>query len=127
MMTKEEAITKAFALAREAGLNPDELTDMDNRSRWVYEWEMGLLQARNDGLAAGREEGREEGVEEGARRLLLRLIKKRFDSPPSDWEDRIAMLPFSGVEVLSDFIMDAPEVEELETQLKVLEEQLNLD
>ena len=125
MMTKEQAIEKAFHLAQEAGLNPDELTDMENRTRWVYEWEMGLLQARRDGFASGREAGLQaghaEGHVEGVQNLLWRLIQKRFPTPPASWKPRISKLSLKSLEILSDFILDSPESVEFETQLRLLE------
>jgi predicted transposase YdaD len=59
------------------------------------------------------EEGREEGREEGARRLLLRLLEKRFGPLPAWVEEKVTPLSFGEVDGLSEQLLDASSLEEV--------------
>src|SRR5580692_526742 len=68
---------------------------------------------RWEGRQEGRREGRQEGRQEGELIVLRRLIEKRF-GPLPDWAgEKLAALPVSALEDLSEHVLDAKSVEEL--------------
>jgi predicted transposase YdaD len=61
----------------------------------------------------GHREGRREGRQEGELTVLRRLIEKRFGPLPIWAGDKLAALPASALEDLSERVLDARSVEEL--------------
>jgi predicted transposase/invertase (TIGR01784 family) len=70
-------IHKAFEIANQARLSPEEIADLESREQSIYDQQGAIIKAAEEGREAGREEGREEGkLEEKlaiARQLLSRL------------------------------------------------------
>jgi hypothetical protein len=65
------------------------------------------------GLQKGRQEGRQQGRQEGELAVLRRQIEKRFGALPKWAGDKLAELPASELEDLSERVLDAKNVEEL--------------
>jgi len=61
----------------------------------------------------GRREGRQEGRQEGELTVLRRLIEKRFGPLPGWAGEKLAALPASALEDLSERVLDAKSVKEL--------------
>jgi hypothetical protein len=68
---------------------------------------------RKRGIAPGREEGLAEGLAAGERRLVLRLMGKRFGRVPEWAKQRPDALSVSDLEQVGLRILDAASVEEL--------------
>src|SRR5580693_10277599 len=68
---------------------------------------------RGEGRQEGRREGRQEGRQEGELIVLRRLIEKRFGPLPGWAGEKLAALPVSALEDLSERVLDAKSVEEL--------------
>jgi hypothetical protein len=64
-------------------------------------------------MRAERQEGRQEGRHEGELTILRRLIEKRFGALPRWATEKLASLPASELEDLSERVLDAQSVEEL--------------
>ncbi len=62
-------IHKAFDIANQANLSPEEVTNLEKVEQFIYDQQGALLkatlEAREQGLEEGREQGLEEGLEEG--------------------------------------------------------------
>jgi hypothetical protein len=68
-----------------------------------------FIEAEQKGLQKGRQEGRQEGE----LAVLRRQIEKRFGALPRWAGDKLAALPASELEDLSERVLDAKNVEEL--------------
>src|SRR5580692_4248364 len=73
----------------------------------------GRWEGRQEGLQEGLQEGRQEGRQEGELIVLRRLIEKRFGPLPGWAGEKLAALPVSALEDLSERVLDAKSVEEL--------------
>lgn len=63
--------------------------------------------------AQGRQEGRLEGRLEGERRVVLRLLRKRFGSLTPDQEQRVAQGTEQLLEVWTDRVLSASSLDEV--------------
>jgi hypothetical protein len=61
----------------------------------------------------GRQEGLREGLQAGELTVLRRLIEKRFGALPSWAFEKLAAMPASELETLSERVLDARSVDEL--------------
>jgi hypothetical protein len=68
---------------------------------------------RKRGMALGREEGLAEGLVAGERRVVLRLIGKRFGGIPEWVKQRLDTLSEADLEQIELRLLDAPTLEEL--------------
>lgn len=73
----------------------------------------GRQEGRQQGRQEGRQEGRQQGRQEGELIVLRRQIEKRFGPLPGWAAEKLAALPVSGLEDLSERVLDAASVEEL--------------
>jgi len=73
----------------------------------------GRQEGRQKGRQEGRQEGRQQGRQEGELIVLRRQIEKRFGPLPGWAAEKLAALPVSGLEDLSERVLDAASVEEL--------------
>ena len=62
--------------------------------------------------AEGRAEGR-EGRAEGRAELLLRQVRRRFGTVPSDVDARVRSAPDSQVDAWADAVLDARSLDDL--------------
>ena len=73
-------IQQAFAIANETNLNPEELTDLEEREMFILDQQGVLLKGIEKGIAQGREqgiaEGREEGLALGMREKALEIARQ---------------------------------------------------
>ncbi len=72
---------------------------------------------RQEGLQEGLQEGRQEGVQEGEKKILLRLLKRRFGEIAPDLEQRITSLSIPQLEALVDAQLDFSNLDDLVTWL----------
>ena len=72
-----------------------------------------LGRERKRGIALGRAEGLAEGLSEGERRVVLRLIGKRFGSVPEWAKQRVEALSAADLEQVELRILDSPSLEGL--------------
>ena len=70
-------IHKAFDIANQARLSPEEVTNLEKIEQFIYDQQGAIikatLEARDEGKEAGREEGKREEKLAIARQLLSRL------------------------------------------------------
>ena len=73
-------IQQAFAIANETNLNPEELSDLEARERYILDqqgiWRKGIEEGREEGREQGREQGREEGLALGMREKALEIARQ---------------------------------------------------
>ncbi|MBF0425502.1 MAG: Rpn family recombination-promoting nuclease/putative transposase [Magnetococcales bacterium] len=119
VLASEPAIRKAFELANQAALTPEELDDQDRREVFIYLQRESILYAaersRAEGHAKGHAEGHEKGLAEGMRQgeaeLLLRLLQRRFGPLPVAVQARIRAADAATLEVWSDRVLQASSLE----------------
>ena len=97
-------------VAREARKMP---IDLDIRDHEV----LGpmFIETREEGLQEGLHMGLQKGRQEGELTILRRLIEKRFGGLPRWAGEKLAALPASELENLSERVLDAKSLEELLT------------
>ncbi len=66
-----------------------------------------------------REEWRQEGLQEGEKKILLRLLKRRFGEISPDLEQRITNLSIPQLEALVDAQLDFSNLDDLVTWLSI--------
>jgi flagellar biosynthesis/type III secretory pathway protein FliH len=76
-----------------------------------------IIKAEQKALQKGRQEGLREGLQEGLQAgeltVLQRLIEKRFGALPNWAREKMAAMPPSELEDLSERVLDARSVDEL--------------
>jgi len=95
---------------------------LKQREEWRQE---GIQEGRQEGIQAGRQEGiqegiqegRQEGLQEGEKKLLLRLLRRRFGEITPDLEQKIASLSIPQLEALADAQLDFSSLDDLITWL----------
>lgn len=77
----------------------------------------GKQEGRQEGLQEGRQEGWQEGLQKGLQKgelaILRRLLAKRFGTPPTWVDERLARLSTTELEDLSLRLFDAQNIDEL--------------
>ena len=68
---------------------------------------------RAEGHAEGHAQGRTEGRAEGRAELLLRQVRRRFGTVPSDVDARVRSAPDSQVDAWADAVLDARSLDDL--------------
>ncbi len=71
----DKEIRKAFEIANQATLSPEELEIQHKRKDYIYIQKAAITYAEKKALQQGREQGREEGREEGIKHSILSLYK----------------------------------------------------
>lgn len=69
-------IQQAFEIANETNLNPEELSDLEARERYILDQQGILRKGIEEGREQGREEGREEGLALGMREKALEIARQ---------------------------------------------------
>ncbi|BCX12446.1 MAG: hypothetical protein KatS3mg067_1384 [Thermosynechococcus sp.] len=67
-------------------------------------------EARAEGLDEGRQQGLQQGLQQGEVLVILRLLRRRFGSVPSELEERIQRLSISQIEALAEALLDFREL-----------------
>ena len=70
------------------------------------------------GLQMGRQAGRQEGLAMGARRVLIRLLSKRFHADAAQLEPLLSQLDPEQQDELSEKILEASSLEEIRAWLE---------
>jgi hypothetical protein len=92
----------------------EDLEEVPMLEERIRDWER---KARREGRKEGREEGREEGLREGllrARRMVLRLVERRFGPVPARVQEQIdTIASLDELERVADKILIARSLQEL--------------
>lgn len=119
-------LRKAFAIANEANLEPEELADLERREMFIQDQRgaitkatrLGMEQGIRRGIEPGIRQGIEEGIEQGKLRLIVRLLERRFGVLSSESKIRIAQLSASQLENLGEALLDFTTLSDLTTWLQ---------
>lgn len=118
-------LNKALEIANLAGLNREELEDIQNRSMWLADQEGRLIFAqetakeigREEGRQEGKQEGRQEGLIEGKIQLILTLLTQKLGEIPSSIKQKIEALSLDKLEVITTSIFNINNWEDLNNLL----------
>lgn len=91
-------IQKAFGIANEANLTPEELEDLEKREMFIEDQRGAILK--------GRQEGRQEGRHEGMLELIMRLLERRVGEIAPELQTRIRRLSIEQLENLGEAVLD---------------------
>lgn len=75
-------------------------------------------EGRKEGIARGIAEGKVEGKAEGKAEILIKQLKKKFNSIPKEYEEKIKVLPEKIIDNIAIGIFNIENVEELEKYFK---------
>jgi len=67
---------------------------------------IGIEKGLEEGLLKGRHEGRQEGRQEGQTLLIIRMLKRRWGTLPSELEIRLSRLSLAQLESLGETLLD---------------------
>ncbi len=87
-------IGKAFRIANQANLSPEELEDLEKREMFLEDQQGAIIK------------GRQEGIKEGKLELVLRLLERRVGEIAPDIESRIRRLSIEQLENLGEAVLD---------------------
>ena len=87
---------------------------LKQREEWRKE---GLQTGLQAGLQEGLQKGLQTGLQEGEKKLLLRLLRRRFGEITPDLEQKIANLSIPQLETLTDAQLDFANLDNLVTWL----------
>jgi predicted transposase/invertase (TIGR01784 family) len=89
----------------------EDLEEVPMLEERIRDWER---KARREGRKEGREEGREEGLLQGTRRMVLRLVERRFGSIPARVQEQInTIASLDELERVADKVLVARSLQEL--------------
>ena len=93
---------------READTSPDDLGLLGMNTHDIVEtW-------RREAIQEGREEGVKQGLEQGERKLLLRMLRRRFGAEVDGaMERRVAAAPAAQIEVWAERVLSATTLAEV--------------
>ena len=72
-------IKKAFEVANEVNLTPEQIEDMEMQEMFIHDQRNAIKKALNQGRQEGRHEGLEEGVEQGKVAARIEMARKLLD------------------------------------------------
>jgi predicted transposase/invertase (TIGR01784 family) len=107
-------IQKAFGIANEANLTPEELEDLEKREMFIEDQRGAILKGRQQGRQQGRQEGRHEGMLE----LIMRLLDRRVGEIAPELQTRIRRLSIEQLENLGEAVLDFASASDLMTWLQ---------
>ncbi|MEG4091914.1 DUF4351 domain-containing protein, partial [Microcoleus sp. Pol12B4] len=107
-------LRKAFTIANEANLDPDELEDLERREIFIQDQRGAITKATR----IGREQGIEQGIKQGKLELVVRLLERRVGSLSSEIQTRIAQLSAQQLENLGEAVLELASVSDLTTWLQ---------
>ncbi len=107
------ALDKALEIANLAGLDREELEEIQNRTTWLADQEGATLYAQEK----GRELGREEGIIEGKIQLILTLLQQKLGDIPSEIQQKIELLSIEKIETITSAIFTINTWQELKNLL----------
>jgi predicted transposase/invertase (TIGR01784 family) len=77
-MDRVPEIHRAFEIANQVNLTPEEMEDLEKRELFIYDQQGAIALGREEGREQGRQEGRQEGMREKAIAIARQLLD-RFD------------------------------------------------
>ena len=120
-MSSQE-VAKANELLRQLSASPRAQELARERKEALAFYRMELAATRNraiaEGEAKGKVEGEVKGKVEGQRKVLLRVLERRFGGLPSDARDRVLEVREEEIEHLVDGALDASSLEEVFSSMK---------
>ncbi|NEQ27736.1 MAG: Rpn family recombination-promoting nuclease/putative transposase, partial [Microcoleus sp. SIO2G3] len=95
-------IQKAFAIANEANLSPEELEDLEKREMFIEDQRGAIIK----GIQEGIREGRQQGIQEGQQALIIRLLERRVGKIAPEIQNRVGQLSSEELEALAVALFD---------------------
>ncbi|AFY33495.1 DUF4351 domain-containing protein [Calothrix sp. PCC 7507] len=89
----------------------------DEERELIMNLSPAYLKQREEWRREGLQEGRQEGLQEGEKKVLLRLLRRRFGDIAPDLEQRIISLSIPQLESLVDAQLDFSSLDDLATWL----------
>lgn len=108
------ALRKAFTIANEANLEPDELDDLERREIFIQDQRGAITKATR----IGREQGIEQGIKQGKVTLIVRQLERSVGVLSPEIKTRIAQLSAQQLENLGEALLDFARVSDLTTWLQ---------
>jgi predicted transposase/invertase (TIGR01784 family) len=87
-------IQKAFAIANEANLSPEELEDLEKREMFIEDQRGAIIK------------GIQQGIQEGQQALIVRLLERRVGAIAPEIQSRIGQLSSEELENLGVALFD---------------------
>jgi predicted transposase/invertase (TIGR01784 family) len=99
-------IQKAFAIANEANLSPEELEDLEKREMFIEDQRGAIIKGIQEGIQQGIQEGIQQGIQEGQQALIMRLLERRVGEIVPEILNRISQLSSEELENLGVALFD---------------------
>ncbi len=116
---------KAFEIANEANLDPDELEDLERREIFIQDQRGAITKATRIGIEQGIRQGIRQGIEQGIERgkqhlqqLVLSLLERRVGPLSPEIQTRISQLSAEQLENLGEAVLDLTSVSDLMAKLQ---------
>src|SRR6476620_8210643 len=115
-------LRKAFTIANEANLEPDELEDLERREIFIQDQHGAITKATRIGIEQGIRQGIEQGIEQGIRQgkvtLIVRQLERSVGVLSPEIKTSIAELSAQQLENLGEELLDFASVSDLTTWLQ---------
>jgi predicted transposase/invertase (TIGR01784 family) len=115
-------IKKAFSIANQVNLTPDELEDQEKREIFIQDQRGAIAKATRESLELGRQEGIQVGLEQGKqngkKELAMRLLTKRFGKLSDRHQTQISTLEIIQLEELAEALLDFAGISDLDLWLE---------
>ena len=111
-------LRKAFTIANEANLDPDELEDLERREIFIQDQRGAITKATRIGIEQGIRQGIEQGIEQGKLELIVRQLERSVGVLSPEIQTRIAQLSAQQLENLGEALLDFASVSDLTTWLQ---------
>ena len=126
-------LRKAFEIANEANLAPDELEDLEKREMFIQDqrgamtkatrigMEQGIEQGIKQGIKQGIEQGVEQGIEQGKQQFqqfIVSLLESRLGPLWPEIKTRISQLSAEQLDNLGKSIFELASVSDLTDRLQ---------
>ena len=115
-------LRKAFTIANEVNLEPDELEDLERREIFIQDQRGAITKATRIGIEQGIRQGIEQGIEQGIKQgnvtLIVRQLERRVGPLSPEIQTRIAQLSAQQLENLGEALLDFASVSDLTTWLQ---------
>ncbi|WP_445248935.1 Rpn family recombination-promoting nuclease/putative transposase [Microcoleus sp. OTE_8_concoct_300] len=111
-------LRKAFTIANEANLEPDELEDLERREIFIQDQRGAITKATRIGIEQGLRQGIEQGIKQGNVTLIVRQLERRVGPLSPEIQTRIAQLSTQQLENLGEALLDFASVSDLTSWLQ---------
>jgi predicted transposase/invertase (TIGR01784 family) len=102
-------IKKAFSIANQINLSPDELEDQEKSEIFIQDQRGAIAKATKESL--------EQGRQEGGKALVMRLLTKRFGKLSDRYLTQISELAITQLEELAEALLDFANITDLDLWL----------